>query len=146
MPLKPSSANMSRLSKRCTLLALAALIAGAGCAGNSDPQADGPAGPDRGIVFLRYMPGSESTEQREAGFIETLYNDFPQVTVISSKQFAGPTAESALEKSQQLLLRLGERATGVFCPNESSADGMYRALDEAGLLGRVPFVGFDPNS
>ena len=102
-------------------------------------------GQKRGIVLLRCMPGSESSEQREAGFLETLEKEFSDLPVISSNQYAGATAESALEKSQQLLLRLGDRATGIFCPNESSADGMYRALGEADLLGKFPFVGFDPN-
>lgn len=99
----------------------------------------------RGIVMIRYVPGSESTEQREAGFLETMESEFADLPIISSNQYAGTTAETALEKSQQVLLRLGDRSTGIFCPNESSADGMFRAMDEAGLLGKVPFVGFDPN-
>jgi ribose transport system substrate-binding protein len=32
---------------------------------------------------------------------------------------------------------------GIFCPNESSTFGTLRALQEAGLAGKVKFVGFD---
>ena len=32
---------------------------------------------------------------------------------------------------------------GLFCPNESSAIGMLRALQSAKLAGKVKFVGFD---
>ena len=33
----------------------------------------------------------------------------------------------------------------MFTPNESTTQGMLRALDEAGLAGKVAFVGFDTN-
>jgi ribose transport system substrate-binding protein len=35
------------------------------------------------------------------------------------------------------------RIQGIFCPNESTAFGMLRALQDADLAGRVHFVGFD---
>jgi ribose transport system substrate-binding protein len=34
-------------------------------------------------------------------------------------------------------------ADGVFCPNESSTFGMLLALRQAGLNGKIKFVGFD---
>lgn len=39
-----------------------------------------------GVVLLRYSPGSESTEQRENGFLETLAKEYPNINVISSNQ------------------------------------------------------------
>ena len=36
----------------------------------------------RGVVLLRYNPGSESTEQREKGFLDTLAKEYPGVKVI----------------------------------------------------------------
>src|SRR3954470_2279685 len=54
------------------------LVAQLGCRG-SDSR--GP-----GVILMRYNPGSQSTEQREQGFLETLAKDFPQVKVISSDQ------------------------------------------------------------
>ena len=100
---------------------------------------------EKGVILLRYSPGSESTGQREDGFFETLKNDFPEINIISENQYAGTTPSSALEKSQQLLLKFGDRATGIFCVNESSADGMLQALEENGLDGKTRFIGFDPN-
>jgi ribose transport system substrate-binding protein len=32
---------------------------------------------------------------------------------------------------------------GIFCPNESTAFGMLRALEDGGLAGKVRFIGFD---
>jgi ribose transport system substrate-binding protein len=58
-----------------------------------------------GVVLLRYSPGSESTEQREKGFLETLVKEFPQIEVISSNQYAGTTPESALDKATDVLNR-----------------------------------------
>jgi ribose transport system substrate-binding protein len=50
--------------------------------------------------------------------------------------------ESAYKTAENLLNSFPE-LDGIFCPNESSAFGMLRALQDAGLAGRVRFVGFD---
>ena len=105
----------------------------------------GDDGLTKGVILLRYSPGSESTEQREAGFLETLQNEYPNIPILSDNQYAGTSSSSALEKSQQLLLKFGNRVTGIFAVNESSADGMFTALQENNLAGQVKFVGFDPN-
>lgn len=55
------------------------------------------------VILLRYNPGSESTEQREDGFLETLAKDFPGIEVLSSDQYAGTTPEEALDVAQQVL-------------------------------------------
>ncbi len=96
-------------------------------------------------ILLRYAPGSESTEQREQGFLDVLQKDFPKIKLISSNEYAGSTAELAFEKSQQLLVKYRDEVQGVFAVNESSGMGMYRALDQAGLLPKVKFVTFDPS-
>jgi ribose transport system substrate-binding protein len=35
---------------------------------------------------------------------------------------------------------------GIFCPNESTAFGMLRALQDGGFAGKVKFVGFDSSA
>jgi ribose transport system substrate-binding protein len=90
------------------------------------------------VILLRYAVGSESTEQRERGFTETLAKEFPRVSLLSESEYAGPTADSAQQKSQSLVTRYRGKFTAVFCPNETSTVGMMRALDAAGLLGRQP--------
>jgi ribose transport system substrate-binding protein len=86
------------------------------------------------VILLRYAVGSESTEQREKGFTETLAKEFPGLTLISDTEYAGPTFDSAQQKSESLLTRYRGQVDGIFCPNESSTFGMLRALEGAGML------------
>ncbi len=86
------------------------------------------------VILLRYAVGSESTEQREKGFTETLAKEFPEVKLISDSEYAGPTSDSAQQKAQSLITRYRGQVDGIFCPNESSSFGMLRALEGAGLL------------
>jgi ribose transport system substrate-binding protein len=86
------------------------------------------------VILLRYAVGSESTEQREKGFTETLAKEFPGITLISDTEYAGPTFDTAQQKSESLLTRYRGQVDGIFCPNESSTFGMMRALDGAGML------------
>ncbi len=96
------------------------------------------------VILIRVLAGSTSTEQREAGFLDTIKKEFPGITVISSDQHAGATRDTAYRASQNLLNRFGREVNGIFAPNESSATGMLLALRDAGLLGgKVKYVGFD---
>jgi ribose transport system substrate-binding protein len=93
------------------------------------------------VVMLRYQVGSASTTEREAGFLEVLAQA-PDLSLLSSDQYAGSSVESAKTKALNLLDQLRE-ADGVFCPNESASVGMLRALEQEGLAGKVKFIGFD---
>lgn len=96
------------------------------------------------VILLRVLAGSTSTEQREAGFLDTLTKEFPEITIVSSDQHAGATRDTAYRAAQNLLNRFGREVDGVFAPNESSATGMLLALRDAGFAaGKVKFVGFD---
>jgi len=95
------------------------------------------------VILLRYSPGSESTENRERGFLEELKQDFPDIKLLSDDQYAGVSEQTALDKSQQLLLKHRSEVNGVFAVNETSAVGMLRALEETGLSGKVIYIGFD---
>jgi ribose transport system substrate-binding protein len=95
------------------------------------------------VILFRYAIGSESTEQREQGFLDALAKEFPDIKVISQDQYAGATAEEALTKAQNLLNKLDAQADGIFAVNESCAMGMLQALRDAGLAGKVKFIGFD---
>jgi len=99
------------------------------------------------IALLRYMEGSESTRQREQGFLDAV-KKATEIQILSDNQYSGATADTALKASENLLasLRSAEGnllVDGLFCPNESSAIGMLRALQSAKLAGKVKFVGFD---
>ncbi|MGP0063878.1 MAG: substrate-binding domain-containing protein [Isosphaeraceae bacterium] len=86
------------------------------------------------VILLRYAVGSESTEQRENGFTETLAKEFPGISLLSDTEYAGPTSDSAQQKAQSLVTRYRGQVDGIFCPNESSTFGMMRALEGAGML------------
>jgi ribose transport system substrate-binding protein len=108
------------------------------------------------IILFRYAVGSESTEQRERGFEEVIDAEIerrtaagePPVTWVSRDKYAGATKDSALREAAPLLNqhRGPDReplVDGIFCVNESSAEGMLDALRSLGMAGGVTLVGFD---
>jgi ribose transport system substrate-binding protein len=98
-----------------------------------------------GVIMLRYAVGSESTEQREKGFLDTIKQKFPDIEILSDNQYSGTTPETSLDKSQQLLAQFGDKVTGIFTVCEPNTTGMLGALEEKGLAGKVKFIGFDPS-
>jgi ribose transport system substrate-binding protein len=96
------------------------------------------------VVMLRYAVGSNSTEERETGFLEIMQKEFPGIRLLSTDQHAGATRDSAKRVAENLLSRYGQEVNGVFASNESAASGMLLALRDAGLAGgKVKFVAFD---
>lgn len=93
------------------------------------------------VAVLRTVPGSGSTDDRANGFIDYLKKHAPQMTVVAD-EYGGGTRGKAT-RSAELLLRKHPGVDGIFAVNESSADGMLRALRQAGLAGRKTFLGFD---
>jgi ribose transport system substrate-binding protein len=99
------------------------------------------------VILLRYAVGSASTELREAGFLDTLKSNFPDIKVISSDQHAGATREMAYQASQNLLNRFGREVNGIFAPCEPPTIAMTKALRDIGKAGgKVKMVGFDSGS
>lgn len=125
------------MSRRFLGWLLTLLISISGCS-RSDSRTSG-------VVLLRYNPGSESTEQREKGFLETLAKEFPQIKVISSDQYAGTTPEGALDKATDVLNRFQGGATGIFAVCEPNATGLLGALENTGFASKTKAVVFDPN-
>ena len=96
------------------------------------------------VILLRYLAGSESTEQREEGFLDQIKN-YPDITVVSSDQRGGDNATSSKEKMDQLLQVHGEDLNGVFSVCEPNANGTLEALRNAGLNKKVKMIAFDPS-
>jgi ribose transport system substrate-binding protein len=99
------------------------------------------------VVLLRYAEGSDSTQQREEGFLEAIKAN-PGIEVVSSNQYAGADVEGAYKRGESLLSRYKKPdgslgIDGIFTPNESSTFGMLRVLQDSGWAGKVKFVGFD---
>jgi ribose transport system substrate-binding protein len=97
------------------------------------------------VILLRYNVGSESTEQRERGFLETLKKEFPDVVILSDDQYSGTTALQAQNKAIELLNQYGDRVNGMFAVCEPDTVGVLAALEQEALAGQVTFVGFDPS-
>ena len=99
------------------------------------------------VVMLRYAEGSESTVQREEGFLEAV-SMHQGIQMVSANQYGGADVEGAYKKSEALLSRY-KRADGsldidgIFTPNESTTLAMLRVLQANGWAGKVKFVGFD---
>jgi ribose transport system substrate-binding protein len=99
------------------------------------------------VLILRYAEGSESTMQREEGFLEAIAAR-PGIQVVSSNQYGGADVEGAYKKSESLLSRFkapggGLAVDGIFTPNESTTLAMMRVLQDNGWAGKVKFIGFD---
>lgn len=96
------------------------------------------------VIMLRYHSGSASTEAREAGFLETIQKNYPEIELLSTDQHAGATRETAYQAAQNLLNRFGRDMDAIFAPNESSSVGVLLALRDIGRAGGdAVFVGFD---
>ncbi|HEU4996761.1 MAG TPA: substrate-binding domain-containing protein [Gemmatimonadaceae bacterium] len=95
------------------------------------------------VLALRLQEGSQSTEERERGFLDRLKSQFPGIKVVSSDQYGGSTRETAKRASENLLNRFGGDLQGIFTPNESTTIGMLLALQDMGKAGKIKFVGFD---
>ncbi|MBX3437551.1 MAG: substrate-binding domain-containing protein, partial [Planctomycetaceae bacterium] len=94
------------------------------------------------VILLRYQEGSESTEQREQGFLDTL-KKHPGIVIISDEQRLTSDLDQAVRVSASLLLTHGDKVDGVFTVCESLNKGMLKALQDKQLAGKVKFIGFD---
>jgi ribose transport system substrate-binding protein len=99
------------------------------------------------VVMLRYAEGSESTLQREAGFLEAIESR-KGIEIVSANQYGGADVEGAYKKSESLLSRYRNAdgslgVDGIFTPNESTTIAMLRVLQDNNWAGKVKFVGFD---
>ncbi len=101
-------------------------------------------GEEGNVILLRYIAGSESTEQREQGFLDGL-KKYPNIKVVSSDERGGDNATASKEKVGQLLQLHGEELKGIFAVCEPNANGTLEALRDAGLNEKVKFIAFDPS-
>jgi ribose transport system substrate-binding protein len=118
-------------------LAAKALIDALAAAGKTEPK----------LVLFRYAPGSESTEQREDGFLDYVaeqQKSGKKITLLSKDTYAGATVETAQKEAGPLLTNLRDQGIdGIFAVNESAATGMLVALRTKQMNKQVMLVGFD---
>ena len=97
------------------------------------------------VLMLRHAVNHDSTTKREEGFLDGIKKAAPGIELLSIDQRGGVSIDEAMKVSESLLNQFGDQVDGVFTPNESTTQGMLRALDQAGLAAKFPFVGFDTN-
>ncbi|ODS58553.1 MAG: sugar ABC transporter substrate-binding protein [Acidobacteria bacterium SCN 69-37] len=99
------------------------------------------------VVLLRYQEGSDSTTEREEGFLEAV-RTASNLRILSDNQYGGTDVESAYRRSETLLSRFKTPdgrldVQGIFTPNESTTLAMLRVLQDNGWTDQVTFIGFD---
>ncbi len=100
---------------------------------------------DKTVMILRYAESSASTAQREQGFIDALKEKHKDIAMIDPPQYAGATKLTAKDAANNMLTAHEGKFDAIYCPNESSTEGMLEALEDRGLAGKTTFVGFDSN-
>lgn len=96
------------------------------------------------VILMRYRAGSESTEQREEGFLKAM-KEYPRIKILSSDQYGEAKTEQAMAKAQSLLLKYQDDVDGFFAVCEPNCNGAFEALEQTGMAGKVKFVAFDPS-
>ncbi|MDD2707902.1 MAG: substrate-binding domain-containing protein [Verrucomicrobiae bacterium] len=97
------------------------------------------------VLMQRYLPGSGSSMEREAGFANALRANHREVTALPWNTYAGATREEALNVCRQALKKWGSQADAILVSTQFAGNEMLRAMMEAGLAGRIPLVVFDTN-
>lgn len=103
------------------------------------------------LVLFRYQVGSESTEQREKGFLdevarvvaEAKKRGEPAPEILSDEVYAGATVDTAQAAAGPLLIKIKEQADGIFAVNESAATGMLNAMRSQKLNQKMALMAFD---
>jgi ribose transport system substrate-binding protein len=103
------------------------------------------------LVMFRYAPNSESTEQREKGFMDHVEKVIaeqkkagkPTITWVSTNQHLGATQDEAQKNARPLLSSKIAKIDGIFAPNESTTIGVVQVLRGIKPENKVRLVGFD---
>jgi ABC-type sugar transport system substrate-binding protein len=119
------------------------LFGSLGC-GGGPKGSTGASASRKGVILLRYKVGSESTEQREQGFLDTLEKEYPDIRILVRNEYSGTTPELSLDKAQTLLTKYEKQVEGIFAVCEPNSTGVLEALKNRGLEGKVKFIAFDP--
>jgi ribose transport system substrate-binding protein len=104
------------------------------------------------LVLFRYQPGSESTEQREQGFLDMVNAEIekqkqagqPVIELLDTNTYAEATVDTAQRAAGPMLTRLRDRLPdGIFAVNESATTGLLNAMRSQGLTRKIRVMGFD---
>ena len=98
-------------------------------------------GGEGSVYVANVRPGISTTDQREAGFIAEMEENYPNITVLNT-QYNENDSSTAASQFQAVLARDPDLA-GVFGANLFSALGAANGVDGAGMSDEVTVVAFD---
>ncbi|MGY0195229.1 substrate-binding domain-containing protein [Leptothrix sp. BB-4] len=93
------------------------------------------------VMVLRTLPGSASTFDRGRGFVDELRVIAPGIRIVADAFGGGSPGDLRARAGE--MLQAHPAVDGIFTVNESSTDGMLRALRSVVRQGRPVFIGFD---
>jgi ribose transport system substrate-binding protein len=96
-------------------------------------------GPGAKVVIIEGNPGADNAKERKSGFMDAVKDG--KLNVVTSR-----TAHWETEEANQVftnILTAHPDIKGVMAANDSMALGVVKALEAAGLAGKVQVVGFD---
>ena len=93
------------------------------------------------VAILGVKAGSVSTDEREAGFQETIKQKYPGIEIVAF-QYGEADRSRSLDRATDILTAHSD-LNGFFASNESSTVGAVQAIKQKGLAGKVVLVGFD---
>ncbi|MBV9863880.1 MAG: substrate-binding domain-containing protein [Abitibacteriaceae bacterium] len=93
------------------------------------------------VGMVPVQANSQSTEDREKGFEDTVKKKFPNIHVIRS-QYGQSDRTISMNVAQDMLTGHPD-IVAIFGPNETSAVGALNAVRNRQLTGKVKIVGFD---
>lgn len=90
------------------------------------------------VAVVLHAPGSVSTMDREAGFRETMKQEFPGIEIVAEQYGMSDRAKARAAAENILAAHAG--IGGMFTTTEPSAAGVLLALKGRGLQGKVKLV------
>ncbi|MFA5265868.1 MAG: substrate-binding domain-containing protein, partial [Opitutaceae bacterium] len=96
------------------------------------------------VVVFRWLAGNAASSAREAGFIDAIKGQFPDLKVLSENQSAGGTYVSSRKAASDLVKKFGAETNAFFTPTQVTTETMVLALREEGRgKGKPILIGFD---
>jgi ribose transport system substrate-binding protein len=118
--------------------------AGRACAQRLIDEVVAMTGSDSGkIAIMSYVAGVGSEIGRVGGFTD--YIEQNSNLEIVTVQYSNADMPTALDQTTNVLAANPD-LVGIFGANEPTAIGMGRAIEQAGLAGKIAAIGFDGNS
>lgn len=96
-----------------------------------------------GVIAFKGRLDAVPAQQRYEGLLLAL-KDFPEIKLLDT-QVANWERQQAFDITKTMLTKYGDEMTGVWSASDSMATGAYAAVEQAGKLANVKFVGVDAN-